>query len=358
MKKAQTFFFHRHQIEFQLFPHLLCALAALSLICSCSEQQSKSNIKQLVYNQATVMAIDREVVSSHADERYGAVLRGLRWCVTFADNDANFDFTFTNYITMLDELTIKDPKSALSRIVHALLLKEFERALPRFPKLFSADVDGYESFIHILPIAYHHQVPIKPFKEFAIRHFAKITPIDRLKEFREAAKDLNYDRLTDLIVDAAFVDMAYRWEANKVLRLPPNNYQTIMREAASIQFVHRYDDDSYHDQNYYATHVLLALNHYGQMSLKPSVIGDKVFFYLTGQYNTVRHQVGDLDLLCEYLYCLKQFALVGVGFINEGERFIISQQRPDGSWGTSDDFEGDPYDCLHPTWTAITLLVQ
>lgn len=311
---------------------------------------------QLRYNQAALLAIDKEAGQS-VDKRYSAVLRGLRWCVVFSDNDSNFNFTFTNYITMLHELTLHSSHSGLKRIVHALIVKEFKRAIPRLDTLFAADEDGYMDFVTMLPIAYRHKVPLKPLKIFAAGRFEKITPPDRLNEFRLAAKNLDYDLLTNLIIEAAFMDMAYEMGGAKDFQLPPNNYRTIMDECAGIPFLHKYNDDAYHDQNYYATHVLLALNHYGQETLKASATGDRVFQYLAGQYSTVRNQAGDFDLLCEYLYCLRQFVISGVSFITEGERHIMSLQNPDGSWGTVDDFNGDPYDQFHPTWTAITLLV-
>jgi hypothetical protein len=336
---------------------LFLGFFATLLACGSFETFAHSGGSQLHYNQAVIDSLDREIAQC-SDERYLAVLRGLRWCVAFCDDDSKFDFTFSNYIVMLDELTLYRTRPALAGIVHTLIVREFERALPRFPTIFSTDADGYDDFISILPIAYHHQVPAKALKEFASHHFGAVTPIDRLHEFRQAAKKRDYDRLTDLVVWAAFLNMAYRWQVDRDFTLPPDNYLTIMTECASIPFAVRFNQDTYHDQNYYATHVLLALNHYGQHPLLASVTADKVFFYLAGNYNTVRYRAGDFDLLCEYLYCFRQFAPEGVQFISEGELYVLSQQREDGSWGTSEDFEGDPYDQLHPTWTAITLLIQ
>jgi hypothetical protein len=323
-----------------------------------SQAAAFAGIETLRYNLDTVRALDEEILSVTDDERYLAVLRGLRWCVIFNDNDTRFDFTFSNYVTMLDELTYQRAHPRLTSIVHDLIVKEFERALPRFPRLFDADPDGYEEFVSILPIAYHHQVPVGPLREFAAGHFAAVAPRDRLQEFRQAAKESNYDLLTDLVIDAAFTDMAYELGVDKDFKLPPDNYRTIISECALIPFRARFGDDAYHDQNYYATHVLLALVHYGSRPLVSSAAGDRVFFYLAAQYEKVRNRVNDLDLLCEYLYCFRQFRPASVDFVTEGENYVISAQRADGSWGTRDDFAGDPYDQLHPTWTAITLLIQ
>ncbi len=328
-----------------------------TLGCSADESKPPDPVR-LEHNQTILTAIDQQIAESDADARHRCVLKGLRWCVIFCDNEMNFNFTFSNYITMLSELALHSRNYAFTTIVHELIKREFERALPRLPALFDADESGFREFITILPIAYLHQLPVKPLRDFANQQFSDVNPSPRIHQFRRAAKQLDYDLLTDLVIDAAFVDMAYKLKIDRVFRLPPNEYQLMMSECATIAFSQNYGDDRYHDQNYYATHVLLALNHYGQKPLLPSAVGDRVFLYLAGQYETIRRKLEDLDLLCEYLYCFKQFAPMRVEFITEGEHYVMSRQNEDGSWGTPEDFEGDPYDRLHPTWTAITLLVQ
>ncbi|HYA41718.1 MAG TPA: hypothetical protein VEF34_10465 [Syntrophobacteraceae bacterium] len=314
-----------------------------------------ASAQRVRHNPEIIEAIDREI-STTLNERNLAVLRGLRWCVAFCDDDGNFEFTFSNYVTMLDELTFNNSRPNLGNIVHTLILKEFERALPLLSKLFPADADGYEDFISILPVAYHHQVPRGSLRKFARRHFTRVKPADRMRDFRRAKKRLDYDSLTDIVVGAAFIDMAYSWGVNEDFALPPNEYRTIMARCSDIPFTAGFNDDSYQDQNYYATHVLLALNHYGQRPLTRSPTLDRVLEYLSGQYETVRRRVGDLDLLCEYIYCFRQAAFPDAGSLDEGEQYVMSLQKSDGSWGTPEDFNGDPYDRLHPTWTAITLL--
>ncbi|MFZ2448320.1 MAG: hypothetical protein WAW37_18330 [Syntrophobacteraceae bacterium] len=335
---------------------LFFTLFATILACGGFETLAHSGGAKLHHNQVIIDSLDREIAQC-GGERYLAVLRGLRWCVVLFDDNSKFDCTFSNYLMMLDELTLYRPYPALADIVHTLIVREFERALPRFRAIFPPDTDGYDDFIRILPVAYRHQAPIKPLKEFAARHFAGVTPIDRLPEFRRAAKKRDYSSLTGLLVSATSLNMAYRCQAEKDFALPPDHYQTIVAECASIPFTARFNQDAYSSQNYYATHVVLALNHYSQHPLIASATADKVFFYLAANYDTVRHRVGDFDLLCEYLYSFRQFGLEGVQFVSEGERYVLSQQREDGSWGTEEDFESDPYDQFHPTWTAVTLLI-
>ena len=327
---------------------LFVTFFATILACGGFQTVARSEGTRLRHNQVIIDSLDREIAQC-SDERYLAVLRGIRWCAAFCDNDSKFDFTFSNYLMMLEELTLYRSHPELAGIVHTLIVREFKRALPRLSRIFSPDADGYDDFIYILPIAYRHQVPIKPLKEFASRHFAAVTPIDRLHEFRLAAKQRDYHRLTGLLVWATCLNMAYRCHADRDFTLPPDNYPAIMTECASIPFAARFNQDAYISQNYYATHVLLALNHYSQRPLIASAAADKVFSHLANSYDTVRYRIGDIALLCEYLYSFRQFRLEGVQFISEGEQYILSQRREDGSWGRAEDFGGDPYDQFHPT---------
>ncbi len=335
---------------------LFLAIFLAVLACGSLETFAQPGGGQLHYNQAAIDSLDREIAQC-SDERYLAVLRGLRWSVAFCDDDSKFDFTFSNYLMMLDELRLDRRHPAIADILHTLIVREFERALPRLSTIFPPDEDAYDEFIRILPIAYRNQAPIEPLKEFASHHFAAVTPADRLNEFRQAARQRDYGRLTDLLVLATFVNMAYLCQADRDFNLPPDNYRTIMSESASIPFVARFNQHAYRNQNYYATHVLLALNHYSQRPLTSSDGADKVFCYLAGNYHTVRYRVGDFDLLCEYLYSFRQFRIEGFQFVSEGEAYVLSQQRADGSWGDAESDRGDPYVQLHPTWTALTLLI-
>jgi hypothetical protein len=316
----------------------------------------KADSRLLHYNQDTLKALDHEIAQNPHNERYISVLKGLRWCVIFFDNDKHFNATFYNYLIMLDELSVRNSQPKLSLIVHDLILNEFDRVAPRLSRLLTADVDGYETLISLLPIIYHHKVPIAPFKQFADEYFNGISYPDQLKEFRRSVKKLDYSGLTNLISNAACLDMAYSWKAEKNFRLPPNYYEILLKESLDIPFLSTPKDDNYDDQNYFATHLIFALNHYGQRPYTPSELGDKLFFYLIGQYMIVRHQSDNLDIMCEYLYCLRQFGLQNAEFIIRGEKYVVSLQRPDGAWGQIDNPDDSPYHRMHPTWTAISML--
>lgn len=329
---------------------LLCFLTAEGSAAGAAVSPGTRN------NRSTIAAIDLELRAHKGDARYCAVLRGLRWCIILNADPSRFENTFSNYITMLDELSLSPSPPALRKIVHTLIRREFVRALPGFGKMFTADSAGYMNFVSVLPVAYRHHVPAGGLKRFAAGHFAGVEVPDRLEEFRQAARKLQYLTLTGIIVEAAFVDMAYELGVARDFRLPLNRFTTIMDECAAIPFVHRHGDAGYYDQNYYATHVVLALNHFGGRRLRASAAGDHVFAYLSENYPVIRNKAEDLDLLCEYLYCLRQFGMSGP-LVSEAEQYVLSRQHPDGSWGSRDDIDGRPYDHLHPTWTAITLLV-
>lgn len=334
------------------------ALAALLLLCVLAAEVSAGTaaFPQTKHNRATFAAIGRELAANRGNARYCAVLRGLRWCVILNDDPSRFESSFSNYVTMLDELSLSPAPPAFRKIVGDLIRREFVRALPGLGRIFQADSAGYMDFVSVLPIAYRHHVPLRGLKKFTAAHFTGVSAPDRLEEFRQAARELEYETLTDIVVEAAFIDMAYKLGAGRDFRLPQNHYGTIMAECAAIPFARRHGEEGYYDQNYYATHVVLALNHYGGRKVGASAAGDHVLAYLSENYAVVRNKVNDLDLLSEYLYCLRQLGISGP-LIAEGEEHILSLQHADGSWGTREDFSGEPYDQLHPTWTAITLLV-
>jgi uncharacterized protein YfaS (alpha-2-macroglobulin family) len=69
-----------------------------------------------------------------------------------------------------------------------------------------------------------------------------------LHEFRQAAKDRVYDRLTGLVVRAAFLNIAYRLQVAGDFALPPGNSRTIMTACASIQSAARFNLNTCHDE--------------------------------------------------------------------------------------------------------------
>ena len=93
---------------------------ATILACGSFETLAHSAGRQLHYNQVIIDSLDREI-GQCSDERYLSVLRGLRWCVAFCDDDSKFDFTFSNYLMMLEELTLYRSHPALAGIVHLSL---------------------------------------------------------------------------------------------------------------------------------------------------------------------------------------------------------------------------------------------
>ncbi len=70
----------------------------------------------------------------------------------------------------------------------------------------------------------------------------------------------------------------------------------------------------------------------------------------------MRSKTDDLDLLGEYVECMKIFGLGGNAEVIESLNYIVSQQNPDGSWVKTKSADKDPYDLFHPTWTSITAL--
>jgi hypothetical protein len=115
----------------------------------------------------------------------------------------------------------------------------------------------------------------------------------------------------------------------------------------------KYDDGDNPDfywAVYAVTHVVYTLNDYSLYNLSPNWLPHEYAFLKENLKQAIAME--DPELMGEFLDTLKSFGLQkDHPLILKGQRFLLTQQNPDGSWG-SDEAE-DIYQRYHPTWTAI-----
>lgn len=287
-----------------------------------------------------------------------AVLRGLGWLVTFLQPPERFEAVFTDYVLALDELARHREDELVSALARNLLHEAFDRAAPRLKQIFPATASGEWDFISVLELLHRHRIANEAFLEHHRTVLAGHASRDRGSSFAVAYRARDYDRLGDLLINQSFLHRFNEADPHHQLELPADRFEDWLRLGARIPAIHRYasDEDAYHDQNYYFTHVVLVLTGYGAEPVDDLQLRADLLAYLQEHYPTVHDEVGDLDLLGEFAQCFKLLGAADAPEVERAIRSLLARQNEDGSWGVASDFDGSTYDAMHPTWAALTAL--
>lgn len=109
-------------------------------------------------------------------------------------------------------------------------------------------------------------------------------------------------------------------------------------------------NDDFYDTVYAVTHVVYTLNDYSVYQLSPRWLPDEFDFLRANLGEAIT--LDDPEMVGEFLDALRAFGLADEHpLIRRGMEYLLSRQKPDGSWGEAE--EDDYYNRYHPTWTAI-----
>ncbi len=320
----------------------------------------KEIIKLQLNNRRSKILHDIEIrLHKSISKERRAVLKGLAWCVRFIADDNHFDSIFTDYFEMLHELTLNRKAPFIQKTSIKLVRLSMERATSRFDKIFSNNHEDKWDFIANIPYLYKYKIDKAPFIRFYRNHFPKGYLTNYDLTFDEAVKTRNYDVLGDYLIDIHSVHFVKTTFANIAFDLPTNHFLEYIKKITPLPYVYtiKSDEEKYSDQNYYVTHVVLVLTHYGEKKLKKGPLEAKLLKYLKNNIVSVRDKVKDMDLYAEFIHCLKFYGLHDSLLVKEGVRYFISKQKESGKWGNETKEKGDdPYDIFHPTWTIITAI--
>jgi len=292
-----------------------------------------------------------------------AILAGMHWLLGFADDDANFTDVFTDLVLALHELTYTKLSSIRAELGRELVVISLLRALPKLNELFEPTEAGRWDFISLLPMLNDYPELEPGYHEFYQKWFSGLRDTSYQHpdgSFADALQAQDYAVIGDYLIDVSFLHYYLQQVSNSSLRLPPDTFPELLQQLTQFDYALPPPEqvDDYFDLAYLATHVILVKTNYGELELtKDDPNTERVAQYFDKTYRRVRFELGDLDLLAEYLQCLR--LLSGSAQdprIPELEAFILSLQRSDGSWGRRDDFSGDPYEQFHPTWAVLSAL--
>jgi len=286
-----------------------------------------------------------------------AVLRGLRWVDEFIQRDENLYFIFSDCLLMLNELASRRPGPVADTARH-MLMECFQRGADNLSAIFEPNVSGKWDFISILSLVKTWHIPEQPFLEFYRENFPPTMRLDYHEEFKKALSRVNYDMLGDILIDTSFAWFFNREFPNAEFDVPETGFAEYLKQITRLPYLYNFKRDpaAYSEQNYYVTHVVFVATNYGQKPMPEGKLARELKGYLLNEFPSVRHDDAEVDLIAEFIHCFKIFGMGDVPEVREAVRYLLSQQHPDGSWGTEEDFEGDAYDIFHPTWAVITAL--
>lgn len=282
----------------------------------------------------------------------------MHWLVKYHEDQSHFDSSFCDYVTILNEVTLSREKTAIGIIAAQLIKNAFRRAVPRMREIFDKTQESKAEFVSIVLLVYKYKLRVAPFARFFHSYFPKEKRSPQEKTFRQAIKERDYETLCDYLSEVSFLDHFLTKYPNSPFKLRKVRFAENTRLLDALPFVHtiKSNETGYHHQNYMITHIVLALNHYGETRLPDNRLTRRVLRYLQREFATIRYQARDLDLLAEVIYCFKIYQRDHLPYVQEAIRYMLSQQHPDGSWGTKEELAGTPYEAIHPTWTVITAL--
>ena len=99
------------------------------------------------HNRLVVRQIEEKLEDTGLSKKQRAVLEGILWCVRFVDKDEYFHFIFTDYITMLYELTLNRERAFVREIAIKLARNAFRRADDKLAAIFPCSAVGKWDFI-------------------------------------------------------------------------------------------------------------------------------------------------------------------------------------------------------------------
>lgn len=109
-------------------------------------------------------------------------------------------------------------------------------------------------------------------------------------------------------------------------------------------------NEDFYDTVYAVTHIVYTLNDYSVYRLSPRWLPDEFDFLRDNLDEAI--SLDDPEMMGEFLDALRAFGLEDDHpLLRRGMDYLLSCQKPDGSWGEAD--EDDLYSRYHPTWTAI-----
>jgi len=299
----------------------------------------------------------RDKLKLDLSKRERVILAGLHWLITYMDKDDRFEFAFPDFMLLMNSLKNSENRIHQKEVVTNIIRKSLARELKNLRHLDIDDDNSRFELIRMINIAYPYKDLHQRYLDFYSTHYGNKAkePYKSLDgDFLQALKKNNHKSIFGHLLQTSFLHHYLNKMSGVSDGLPKDKFPEYLREFES----YNYNKDlpvgnELRDLGYLATHIPLYLTNYGEFLLQGSVLARKAGEFLDATLDKVRYQLGDFDLLAEYVLCLKMLNPKGDSRIKELEQFLFDLQRPDGSWGSSRDFDENPYTAIHPGGAAL-----
>jgi hypothetical protein len=108
------------------------------------------------------------------------------------------------------------------------------------------------------------------------------------------------------------------------------------------------DESLEFDEFYAITHLIYTVDRYGERRVSASFLVEEVKFLKRTMSEAMVDD--DPEKVGEGMDCLKALGFENDPLVLQGQQYLISNQRPDGTWAGDED---DMYTAYHSAWTSI-----
>jgi len=126
------------------------------------------------------------------------------------------------------------------------------------------------------------------------------------------------------------------------------HYRDVLQWLPRLRPYEGHDEDMEFDIFYAITHVIYTVDHYHERSVSGSLLPAELAFLRRKLDEAIDDE--NPEMVSEALDCLKATGFANDPQVQAGIKFLISTQRPDGSWAGDPD---DLYTEYHSAWTGI-----